>query len=111
MKRSSGTSVAEKELVSVVKSVWKTGCKLKDRRVKIEGKPYIKGFDIDIFVPELMRGIEFDGTYYHSFEFMRKQLIKNLGQMKTFITTTKSKMLGLLVRASKSFILKKKIGN
>ena len=38
---------------------------------KIPNKPYIYGFDIDIFVPELMRVIEFDGIYWHSFEQMR----------------------------------------
>ena len=32
---------------------------------------YIRGFDVDIFVPELNKGIEFDGTYWHSFEKMR----------------------------------------
>ncbi len=40
-------------------------------KVKIPNKSYIKGFEIDIFVPELNKGIEFDGKYHHSFEYMR----------------------------------------
>jgi len=63
--------VSEKDLMFFIKSKYPNAIKLRDRKVKIESKPHIKGFDVDIFVPESNRGIEFDGTYWHSFEKMR----------------------------------------
>jgi hypothetical protein len=61
-----GSSLPEKHLFDEIKKTYPTAKKIRDMSVKIEGKPYIKGFDIDIFIPELNRGIEFDGKYYHS---------------------------------------------
>lgn len=66
MVRLAGSSTQEKDLFSAIKEKYPKTLNLKDRKVKIEGKPLIKGFDIDIYVPELRKGIEFDGTYYHS---------------------------------------------
>jgi hypothetical protein len=65
------TSIAEKELFGLIKDIYPSTKKTRDMRVKIEGKPYIKGFEIDVFVPELKLGIEYDGEYYHSYEYMR----------------------------------------
>lgn len=76
MKKMSGFSNAEKELLLSIKKYFPFTKKIRDFRVKIENKPYIKGFEIDIFVPELNIGIEFDGTYHHSFEYMRKCIKK-----------------------------------
>jgi hypothetical protein len=70
------SSAMEKELFDIVKNAAGNAKKVKDRKVKIEGKPYIKGFDIDIFVPGLNLGIEVDGAWWHSFECMRKQKAK-----------------------------------
>lgn len=67
------SSAMEKELFDIVNNIVDNTKKLKDRKVKIEGKPYIKGFDIDIFAPSLNLGIEVDGAWWHSFECMRKQ--------------------------------------
>ncbi len=75
---SANTSIAELELFNAVKIVFTNTKKLKDTKAMILGKPYIKGFDIDIFVPELDKGIEFDGTYWHSFEAMRKNKKKSI---------------------------------
>lgn len=66
-----GISKAEIELSDAIKKVHSDVRKKRDRKVKIECKPYIKGFEIDIFIPALNKGIEFDGTYYHSFDRMR----------------------------------------
>lgn len=66
-----GTSLAEKEIFKSVSFVYPNTKKLMDRSVEIPGKPYIKGFELDILVPELNKGIEFDGTYHHSFKYMR----------------------------------------
>ena len=70
--QNNGTSKPEIELFEIIKKIIPSVKKLRDRKVKIEGKPYIHGFDIDILAPELNLGIEFDGPYHHSFEYMRK---------------------------------------
>ncbi|HEY5234908.1 MAG TPA: hypothetical protein VIJ14_01920 [Rhabdochlamydiaceae bacterium] len=65
-------STGEKEIFDTVSAIYPKTKKVMDMKVKIPNKPYIQGFEIDIFVPELNKGIEFDGTRWHSFEFMRK---------------------------------------
>jgi hypothetical protein len=72
MKRSCGTSTEEKELLAAISSNFVDVKKIRDMKILIPGKPHIKGFEIDIYLPKLKKGIEFDGTYYHSFEVMRK---------------------------------------
>lgn len=72
------SSAMEKELFDIINSIVGNAKKLKDRKVKIENKPYIQGFDIDIFVSHLKLGIEVDGAWWHSFECMRKQKGKKL---------------------------------
>lgn len=59
-------SLMEHELREIIRRIFPSTIKLRDVHVKIKRRPYIKGFEIDIFVPELNKGIEFDGTYYHS---------------------------------------------
>ncbi len=70
MKRPRGTSLIEIELMSIIKKIYPTARKHRDTRVRIAGKPHIKGFDIDILVDKT--GIEFDGTYWHSVKGLRK---------------------------------------
>lgn len=70
MKLSRGSSIAEKELFKIIKSIYPQTTKIRDMKVSIESKPWIKGFEIDILVGNL--GIEFDGKYYHSSKKMRK---------------------------------------
>lgn len=67
-----GVSCEEIELFNIVKKLYPNTKKLVDRKAKIENKPYIKGFDIDLFVSELGLGIEFDGIWTHSFEGLRR---------------------------------------
>lgn len=62
----SASSRSEKDLFVVIKMHFPKAQKLIDRKVKIDNKPHIKGFEIDIYIPELRKGIEFDGTYFHS---------------------------------------------
>jgi very-short-patch-repair endonuclease len=69
MAPSHGSSLAERELFSLIKALYPNAKKLRDMKVKIKGKSHIHGFDIDILVGKL--GIEFDGRYHHSYEFMR----------------------------------------
>jgi hypothetical protein len=72
MKKKSTVSVAERELLGVIKAIFLSARELKVRKIKIKNKPHIKGFDIDIFISDLSRGIEFDGTYYHSFNGLKR---------------------------------------
>jgi hypothetical protein len=66
MAKSIRVSKAEANLFHLIKQKYPKTQMLKDAKVSIAGKPHIQGFDIDIYVPELRKGIEFDGTYWHS---------------------------------------------
>ena len=71
MKKSISVSIPEKQLLSIIKKQYKNAKKLMDRNITVPNIPRLKGLDIDIFVPELNRGIEFDGTYWHGKAFKR----------------------------------------
>lgn len=71
-----GYSRMEKDLFDIIKSYYPSTKKTKIRNIKIKGKPHIKGFDIDIFIPELNMGIEFDGSYYHSINGLKRSYPK-----------------------------------
>lgn len=73
---STNASIAELELFDAIRAVFTNTKKFRDTKVVILNKPHIKGFHIDMFVPELKKGVEFDGTYWHSFEAMRKNTKK-----------------------------------
>lgn len=89
MKPSRGASIAEKELFDKIKDVYPDTKTLRDTKAFFLDKPHIHGFDLDIFIPNLMKAIEFDGTYWHS-EIGLKQSrkhwpdedIKNYHQLK-----------------------------
>jgi hypothetical protein len=78
MKIPKNTSLAEIEILDIVKLFFPEAKKLVRSKVSIEDKPFIKSFDIDIYVKSLNLGIEYDGTRYHSFEYMRKDGHKKL---------------------------------
>ena len=78
MNMSRNSSKHENHLFDKIKQLYPSAQKLRDRNAKIPNKPHIKGFDIDIYIPELRKGIEFDGTYWHSFEVMRKNKNRSL---------------------------------
>ena len=65
-------STLEKCLFDTIKAIYPTTKRLKDTRVAIKEKSHIKGFDLDILVPELNKAIEFDGKYWHSFEGLKR---------------------------------------
>jgi hypothetical protein len=67
-----GTSLAEMDLLKEIKAVYPKAQKIKDTKVTILNKPHIRGLDIDIYVPELRKGIEFDGTFWHSPKGLRR---------------------------------------
>lgn len=73
MKNGTTESIPEKELMNIIIKSYPTAIKLIDRKRSMNNRPHIRGFDIDIFVPELRRGIEFDGIYWHSPKFLNKR--------------------------------------
>jgi hypothetical protein len=72
MKKPGNASKPELELFNELKNNVPELKKLRDRRVKIKGRPYVKGLDIDMFDPKTNRGIEFNGTYWHSFKGLKR---------------------------------------
>jgi hypothetical protein len=72
MAPNSNESFDERSLIEYVQSLYPKTQKLRDRKVKIDNKPYIKGLDIDIYIPELRKGIEFDGDYWHSNQGLKR---------------------------------------
>ncbi len=68
MKRSCMVSSYEKDLSDSLKLIFPDIFTLKIRGEIISYKPWVGGFDIDIFDSKTNRGIEFDGTYHHSIE-------------------------------------------
>lgn len=66
------SSTHELELFLAIKRKYPKVIKLRDRKVSIPGKPYIHGFDLDAYIPALKKGIEFDGTYFHSVRGLRR---------------------------------------
>lgn len=72
MSRDNTTSCYEKSLADRITALYPKTQKLRDRKVKIEGKPHIQGFDIDIYIPELRKGVEFDGDYWHSIPGLKR---------------------------------------
>ena len=41
--------------------------------LKVKRRPYIKAFELDIFIPSLNKAVEFDGVYWHSTKMMLKR--------------------------------------
>jgi hypothetical protein len=66
------TSRSERGILDIVKLKYKNARTLRVRKISIPNKPHIKGFDIDIFIPELNKGIEFDGDYHHSVDGLKR---------------------------------------
>lgn len=71
MKKTSFSS-PEKALLEEVLKFFGDARKYRSTKVRIDNKAHIKGFEIDIFIPSLNLGVEFDGTYWHSFEGLRR---------------------------------------
>lgn len=73
MQRSPGHSTNEKQLLDIIKKHFPEVKKYRDMKVKIAGKPHIGGFELDIFSSIIKKGIEFDGTYWHSFQGLKRR--------------------------------------
>lgn len=71
MIKSQSSSWIELEVKSIVTKHFPNSKKIIKRNIQIPDKPFIKAFELDIFIPELNKGIEVDGTYWHSFKGLR----------------------------------------
>ena len=69
MKNLGGTSKLEIDLLNEIKTKY-PNAKKKFFKKEINGDDV--RFSLDIFIPEINKGVEFDGTYWHSLEAMRK---------------------------------------
>jgi len=78
MKPAHGSSVEEKQILAEIKKFFPNAKKMRTKRIVIADKPYIKMFELDIFIPELNKAIEYDGEYWHSYEVMRASKTKKL---------------------------------
>ena len=73
MKRAINTSSHEETLFNLIKKQFPKAQKLRVRKKNlVPNKPYINGFDLDTYIPELRKGIEFDGRYWHSPEGLKR---------------------------------------
>ena len=54
-----GTSIEEKNLLEYIKSIY-------DGKINENDRDILNGKEIDIYLPDLKLGIEFDGVYWHS---------------------------------------------
>lgn len=72
MNRYDGYSDPEKKLFDIIKEKYPKTQKLRCRKINIVNKPHITGFDIDIYIPELRKGIEFDGLFHHSVDGLKR---------------------------------------
>jgi hypothetical protein len=72
LKFSSRISNPEKELLKIIINFIPEAKMLRDMSFDKPNKSNIQGFEIDIFIPELNKGIEFDGKYWHSFEGLKR---------------------------------------
>lgn len=73
MTKSNNTSSAEQNLFNNIQKLYPKTQKLRIRKKNLIGnKPHINGFDLDIYIPELRKGIEFDGKYWHSIEGLKR---------------------------------------
>jgi hypothetical protein len=82
-------SAPEIDLLETLKISYPKAQKFKELKIKIADRPYVNSFEIDIYVPELRKGIEFDGKYWHSEDGLKRSHpswpedgIKNYHQIK-----------------------------
>jgi DNA-binding Xre family transcriptional regulator len=108
MDKHSSISQQELDLFHSIKILFPKTIRLVERKITIPDKPLIFGFEIDIYVPELRKGIEFDGTFHHSFAGLKRgrknwpdEDIENYHQIKD--DYFKSKGIGILHITEKEY--------
>lgn len=61
-------SLQEKTILEAVLALFPNAKKKLYTKISISGRPYISALEIDVYVPELKKGIEYDSKWYHSEE-------------------------------------------
>ena len=73
-----GVSPQEKEILSYIKNIY-NGIILENDKTQIYNPYTGRMLEIDIWIPELRKGIEYNGKYWHSFpETIRRDKIKKI---------------------------------
>lgn len=62
--------VTERKVLAFVQSLFPDAENKWFYNLKVKRRPYIKAFELDIFIPSLNKAIEFDGVYWHSQKVM-----------------------------------------
>lgn len=70
MKRVGQTSIPEQKLLLEIKKIYPSAKAEWFKNEEKEAKQ--KRFQIDIYIPEIKKGIEFNGTYWHSLEGLKR---------------------------------------
>lgn len=73
----------EKDILRLVQKSYKSA---NSKRFKVEDKRFLVSiFELDICIPELNKGIEFDGKYWHSIPALQKRFPKwSIDQVKNY---------------------------
>ena len=67
MNKSSGISIPECNLMSFIKEKFDNAIHIRvTTKNFFKNKPHIHSFELDIYIPELRKAIEFNGDYWHS---------------------------------------------
>jgi hypothetical protein len=66
-----GSSLIEQHILKAAQEIFPEIKKKRWCNICIPSKLFIKRFELDIFNKDTMRGLEFDGSYWHSFDTMR----------------------------------------
>jgi hypothetical protein len=72
MEKSGGVSILEMELFEQILAIHPSAKRRRFTKLTITGKPLITCLEIDIYIPELKKGIEFDGMYWHSAKGLKR---------------------------------------
>jgi len=73
-----GVSSQEKEILAYIRSIY-NGVILKNDKTQIYNPYTGRMLEIDIWIPEIRKGIEYNGRYWHSFpETVRRDEIKKM---------------------------------
>jgi hypothetical protein len=67
-----GTSKPEETIIEAIKNYFPSAKKFLATKLNIPGKEYIKKLEVDVLVEELGKAIEYDGTYHHSYEGLKR---------------------------------------
>lgn len=103
MSNAGDTSFHERELLKIIKQKYNSATRIWHSSINFKNRK-IKRLEVDIYIPELRKGIEFDGTYWHG-EGFRRAWTRNPAEYHEFKDSYfKSKGIELLHIKEKDWI-------